>query len=439
MIGVSEYQGGRLWAENISPLEPGNPESGVFEALPNGEQRRGHWLATQHQVAHFPPKAWHGPESWKGRRNTVCLYVSRGHGLVGSDVRKELQNCGFRLPRRSDSALANDTPSVGSRAQVPIRPLQSETQRQARIKKQLYLLHAATGHGSVRSLVEVLKRRNASEEVLQLARDFKCSVCQERCRVKPRHLASLEALPPKWHTLSADLGHWKHPQTGEHVQFLLLIDEGSRFRVAKILSKGSKQQPNTATCIQYIREGWAQYFGMPRTLRLDPAGALRSQGIIDFCDKENIFLDNIPADAHWQIGVCEQAIQGVKSVLDKLCADDPELTPEVVLTMAISVFNHRDQIRGFSPVQHAFGRAPDVTGRLVETSQPIPDDRIIENPSEEFEASARLRAEAEKAHAEWHAGQRISRALNSRPRPPADYSPGDLIYFLAVAGVRTRT
>ena len=50
-------------------------------------------------------------------------------------------------------------------------------------------------------------------------------------------------------------------------------------------------------------------------------------------------------------------------------------------------------------------------------------------PSDEFEASARLRAEAEKAHAEWHAGQRISRALNSRPRPPADYSPGDLIYF----------
>ena len=122
MIGVSEYQGGRLWVENISPPEPGNPESGALEALPNGEQRRGHWLATQHQVAHFPPKAWHGPESWKGRRNTVCLYVSRGHGLVGSDVRKELQNCGFRLPRRSDSALTNDTPSVGSRSRAASAP-----------------------------------------------------------------------------------------------------------------------------------------------------------------------------------------------------------------------------------------------------------------------------------------------------------------------------
>ena len=267
-----------------------------------------------------------------------------------------------------------------------------ESKRQARIKRQLYLLHAATGHGSVRSLVDTLKRRNASAEVLELARNFKCSICQERSRVKPRHLSSLEALPPKWHTVSADIGHWRHPRTHEHVQFMVVIDEGSRFRVAKVLSKGSKQQPNTATCLQYFREAWGQYFGMPRTLRVDPAGALRSQGIVEFCDREHIFLDNVPADAHWQIGVCEQAVQGLKSVLNKLCEDDPELSPETALTMAVTVFNHRDQVRGFSPVQHALGRAPDVTGRFIDVPQSVPDDSIIENASIEFQQSARLRA-----------------------------------------------
>ncbi|CAE7735180.1 RE1, partial [Symbiodinium sp. CCMP2456] len=168
----------------------------------------------------------------------------------------------------------------------------------------------------------------------------------------------------------------------EHVQFMVVIDEGSR-----------------------------------------------SQGIVDFCDREHIFLDNVPADAHWQIGVCEQAVQGLKSVLDKLCADDPDLSPEAALSMSVTVFNHRDQVRGFSPVQHALGKAPDVTGRFIDVPHAVPDDRIIENASEEFRQSAKLRAEAEKAHAEWNARQRVSRALNSRSRKVQDFQPGDLVYF----------
>eukprot|EP00439_Symbiodinium_sp_Y106_P066492 s501_g10.t2 len=291
------------------------------------------------------------------------------------------------------------------------------------------MLHAATGHGSVKSLVDVLKRRNAHPEIIQMAKDFKCSVCEEKSRVKPRHLSSLEALPPKWHTASADIGHWRHPTTGEHVQFMVIIDEGSRFRVAKVLSKGQKQQPGTATCLQYLREGWGAYFGLPRTLRLDPAGAFRSQGVVDFCDEENIFLDIVPADAHWQIGVCEQAVQGIKEVMSKLCADDDQLSPEEAVAMAVTVFNHREHIRGFSPIQHAFGRSPDVTGRIIPSCVSVPDDLIVESATSEFERSAKLRLAAEKAHAEWHAAQRISRAVNSRARPKHSYQPGELVYF----------
>ena len=204
---------------------------------------------------------------------------------------------------------------------------------------------------------------------------------------------------------------------------------GPRFRVARILSRGSKQQPNAATCIGYLREGWAQYFGLPRTLRLGPAGAFRGQAVADFCDKEGIYLDLAPADAHWQIGVCEQAVKGTKSVMDKLCSVDPSLSAETVLATTIGVFNHRDTIRGFSPVQHAFGLSPDSTGRLLESAAHVPDDALIESADQEFVESARLRAEAEKAHAEWNAAQRISRAVNSRSRPRHPYQPGDLVFY----------
>ena len=292
------------------------------------------------------------------------------------------------------------------------------SQERERIKRQLYLLHSATGHGSVSSLVAILRRRQARPEVIALAKEFRCSVCAESSRIQPRQLSSLEALPPKWHTISADIGHWKHPVSREAVQFMVIIDEGSRFRVAKVLSKGSKQQPNAATCVQYIREGWAQYFGMPRALRLDPAASFRSQTVVDMCDREGIYLDNIPADAHWQLGVCEQAVRGLKEVMDHLAHEREDVSPEEALALA-----------GFSPIQHAFGRSPDTTGRILVGTTDLPEEPLVECATADFARTARLRAEAEHAHAKWTAEQRISRALNSRPRPIYDYQPGELVYF----------
>ena len=153
------------------------------------------------------------------------------------------------------------------------------------------------------------------------------------------------------------------------------------------------------------------------TLRLDPGGAFRSQRIVDFCDQEGIQLDNTPADAHWQIGVCEQAIQGAKEVMTKLCVNDPEVSPETALAVAILTFNHRDSVRGFSPIQHVFGHSPDSTGRFLNGVERLPEEFVVESASVNLEQTAKRRAEAEKAHAEWVASQRISRALNSRPRP----------------------
>ena len=147
--------------------------------------------------------------------------------------------------------------------------------------------------------------------------DAQC-VSEERQQIGARHLASLEVLPPKWHAVSADIGHWRHPATGEHVQIMLIIDQGSRFRLARILTKGSKQQPSGPACLHYLEEGCSQVFGQPRALRLDPAGAFRGQAITEYCDRHGIHLDLIPADAHWSTGICEQAVQGTKELMSKI-------------------------------------------------------------------------------------------------------------------------
>ena len=105
------------------------------------------------------------------------------------------------------------------------------------IRRKLYLLHASTGHGSTRNLVEALKKRQAPARVVELAEQFECAFCQEKRKIQTKHVASLETLPPKLVTVSADGGRWTHPISHDEIEFVCAIDEGSRFRVTKVLKE----------------------------------------------------------------------------------------------------------------------------------------------------------------------------------------------------------
>ena len=425
VVGLGDYQGGELWVqENVVSLDQGWSAGArgplVEREVRPGEKLWGRRYPTKGKAVMFPPNAWHQSEPWTGHRITVSAYTSRAAVQIAPDVSQQLRLKGFPLPPgpRTEAYAAGE-------ADTEDRPGR-ETER---LKRQLYLLHAATGHCSTKHLVAALKRRGARPEVIRLAEEFRCSICEEKKRVLPRHVASLEPLPPKFHTISADVGHWQHPFSKEHVQFLCVIDEGSRFRIARVVSKGQKQQPSGATCVQYLQEGWSQIFGQPRTLRLDPAGNFRSKTVEQFCDQQEIFLDIVPGEAHWKIGVCEQAVQGLKSVMEKLAQSDQDISPEEALSTAVRTFNQREMIRGFSPVQHVLGQAPDESGRVDVATPAVPPELLVENPSGEFQRAVMRRQEAEKALAEWAAKQRLVRAANSRSRPVADYRPGDLVFF----------
>ena len=425
IAGFGTYEGGGLWIQDESISEG----QGTSIVTPDGQELRGRVLPTRHRVQQFQAQAWHAPLPWEGQRVTLSAYTTRGIRELSQGQLQQLRNLGFPVPKvafqKEEQALANEEQTP----EAPTVPRTSQEQEVARIDKRLYLLHSATGHCSTRHMLEALKRRGAPPLVLQRAEQFRCSVCEEKQRVASRHVASLEPLPPKWSTVSADIGHFQHPETHEHMQFLLVLDEGSRFRTARILTKGQKQQPTALSCLRYFQEGWAQYFGHPRVLRLDPAGSFRSQLVVDYCDKHGIYLDIVPGEAHWKIGACEQAIQGIKEVLKKLCAVEPDISLEEALATAVRVFNQRDVIRGFSPYQHALGRQPDETDRVIESLQGYPPELLVENATGEFERSAHLRAEAEKGHSDWQARQRLVRAANSRHKPRLDFEPGELVFF----------
>ncbi|OLP95213.1 Retrovirus-related Pol polyprotein from transposon TNT 1-94 [Symbiodinium microadriaticum] len=183
----------------------------------------------------------------------------------------------------------------------------------------------------------------------------------------------------------------KPPRTGEHVQFMLIIDE---------------------------------------TSRRDGASTLGLLGFYDWIQLE------LSGEAHHQIGVCEQAVKGIKEVMGKLCDQNPELTVEEALSTSVNTFNCREVIRGFSPMQHLMGQNPDLTGRFMAQGEQKSAEKLIENPTGEIHRAAQLRAEAEKAHADWNASQRIKRAMNSRTKPSYDYVPGRSLIKCAPEQIR---
>ncbi|CAL1156524.1 unnamed protein product [Cladocopium goreaui] len=128
------------------------------------------------------------------------------------------------------------------------------------------------------------------------------------------------------------------------------------------------------------------------------------------------------------VGICEQAIQGTKTLMNKIAEDDPEVTAAEALAEATRTFNSRELIRGYSPIQHALGRAPDATGRLFPCGPSECPELLVENASGEMDRQLQRMQSAEKAFLEWTASQRLQKAKNSKPRDVTNYEPGDLVY-----------
>eukprot|EP00959_Pyramimonas_sp_CCMP1952_P364335 7629602-Pyramimonas_sp.AAC.1 len=66
-------------------------------------------------------------------------------------------------------------------------------------------IHRGSGHSSKASMLNALRRKGASPQVVQVAEDFRSEACEEANKFKPTHPpVSLEAIPPKWKHIQAD-------------------------------------------------------------------------------------------------------------------------------------------------------------------------------------------------------------------------------------------
>ena len=225
------------------------------------------------------------------------------------------------------------------------------------IFQNLKRIHSAAGHCSLEYLQRTLKKRGAPRNVMRCAAKFSCDVCRERRSPPPRPQSSLVEIAPKWSVLQCDSGTL-HPETGEKWTFMLGIDEGCRLRVGKILFQHQTRTPSAMDFLDFYEEQWFPHFGKPETIRLHPAGSFRSRTVDEYMSTRHIMLQEIPAEAHWQISLVERAIQTVKAMLTSLISEHPEMRVSGAFSRTLWAANTHDQHRGILTLATCVWKGP---------------------------------------------------------------------------------
>ena len=175
--------------------------------------------------------------------------------------------------RRSEEARAAEEKEADEESQ----PVEVSEEEKASIEAKIQKIHRNTGHGSMKNLVRALEERGAAPKVIAVAKEWTCPVCDHRKRKDPRKFATLEDIPKKWERLQIDMATWVHPKTKLKYHIAIFLDEGSRFRVARVLAEGKGNTTKWRDLRKALEENWFSIFGRPQVLRVDPAGPWMSE------------------------------------------------------------------------------------------------------------------------------------------------------------------
>ena len=98
---------------------------------------------------------------------------------------------------------------------------------------------------------------------------------------------------------------------------------------------------------------------------------------------------------------------------------------------AVAASNAREDVRGYSPLQHALGRAPDLDGRFhtpEHESLPAVQAELVDQTHGN---NIKRMQNSEVNFLRWTYQNRVSRALNSKNRKAQVSLPGTLCLLLA--------
>ena len=286
--------------------------------------------------------------------------------------------------------------------------------------------HEGLGHPGKDRFLRILKHSKASEQVLKIARELKCSVCERFKRPRP----SRAGAPPREVGLNEIVGvdtiQMRASSSQKPKYCLNICDYASHFQLlvplADHTAQGARQGYRT----------WIRLFGPPRRLLCDLGREFQKE-FEDSAEADGTEILPSSLETPEQRGFVERNGQLFKDMAYK--------TMEQVNCNNWATWHERIDITchtknrllsrgGFSPAQRVFGyqqRLPgglmsDGAGDLAVQSRAAAGDLGVNQAME-------IRKAASQSFHEIDCQQAIRAAATHGPRPHYDYQPGQAVYF----------
>ena len=255
---------------------------------------------------------------------------------------------------------------------------------------------------------------------------MKCMDCEESLMPPARRAVTLEHATQLWEVLQVDNMEFTVDDTTYHFQ--VLVDEASGYGAANFFFSHPAREsrcPSGMEVLQHLHQGWIQYFGYPRCIKLDkevPIAAnswMNGQKLMELNLKESLpkhmdRLERSRGDWHF-----EEEVVGSTEIFIS--------TARTGNMAMVAAHNTMSNIGGYSPMQWVFGRNPTDGDRLHDG----PDLPYWAGMSSEEKMRQRLqlRLDAGQKHQEFTLNEKIKQANNTRMPNLVNYHPGDLVFY----------
>ena len=232
--------------------------------------------------------------------------------------------------------------------------------QRASLQKLVRRAHEGMGHPDRERFIRILRSGRAPEEVINIAKELKCSVCEAYRLPAPPHRAS----PPREEfgvndLVGIDTVHIRNHKN-ENVPAANIIDWNTHFQLV------IPMKAENASCIRSAYRQWTRFFGPPRRVMVD----LGTEFLAEFRREAEIDGAEVipsPVEAPNQRGLTERAGGLFKNMLyramqDFACSNEPEWR-ELVDTTCL--MRNRLMMRsGYSPIQRVIGYSPRLPAGL---------------------------------------------------------------------------
>ena len=300
-------------------------------------------------------------------------------------------------------------------------------QRKDQMLQSLRQIHMNLGHPSNAALVRVLKHGGASQEAMDLARDFSCEVCKAQRKPSPANPAQAGRVTEFNKRVGLDIKYLQGWLPNQKIPTLNIVDYGSSLQIMVPLP-GSRETADSVR--KAFQERWVSWAGRPEEIVLDPAQVNLSEALTVPQELAGSIVNSTAADAHWQLGKVEVHGGWFARVLDRVIADsaprDRASWEECVL--AAHCKNELIQVYGMTPSQFVFGKNPRVPHNLLD--EPL---HVLPATAPLYEESiaraVAIRQSARQAVIALQDDKALRLALAARPRVVEQHAPGDPVAY----------